>query len=215
MSGIGFAYDLYFHHPWDFKDEPVLIDGVLVQVTEDYGFYAKPTPTPGVGDRRVISAVAEKLHNQDYVNYPCLSHNTSSRYASVWKPVERVLGSFPSNYHYAWCGWNPNNDGIMWGAIWQYYFDLPNYVQIPGISRNFVVDGDWSPDNSEAKYRLTAQRYEFDTTVQNPWTGLWTSVGSTITGTYNSSTGKTTFVIPNVTENPTFIKFTSATYPWN
>ena len=90
------------------------------------------------------------------------------------------------------CGWQAS-PGNLWGAIWRYrHHDI--YSDFSEANRNFVVDGDYSS--------YYANRYKFSI---SDGSATFQSVGTPIGGTYSSE--HTTWVIPGVDENPTFLYF--------
>ena len=110
--------------------------------------------------------------------------------ATIWIPLQTK--SEGNSVYTAWCAWK-QGDSDLWGAIWQYKHDY-NYYQATPTSRSFVIEGDFD--------QYYANRYRFSI---SDGSATFQSVGTPISGTY--SNGKTTWSIPDVDENPTFLYF--------
>ncbi|HPA47174.1 MAG TPA: hypothetical protein PK395_15520, partial [bacterium] len=108
---------------------------------------------------------------------------------TVWSPLKTQSGTYPSNT--AWCGWKKSN-GELWGAIWQFSYDFNYYEPTPG-SFCFVVEGDYDGYDIQ-RYKLTI----------SDGTATYQPVGSYIDDN-GYSNGKTSWTIPDVDENPTFL----------
>ncbi|MFH1744234.1 MAG: DNRLRE domain-containing protein [bacterium] len=108
----------------------------------------------------------------------------------IWCPLQTKDEA--NDIYTAWGGWKEEG-GDYWGAIWRFKH-LEDYVEPTGAARYFVVDGNYEDHD--------AQRYRFTISDGAASYGL---VGNVIEGDY--SNGKTTWSIPDVDENPTFIRF--------
>ncbi|HPA47939.1 MAG TPA: hypothetical protein PK395_19395, partial [bacterium] len=149
----------------------------------DVGFHdSVPDVYPGAD--RAIRYVAREIG--------CATGNSPGLCAesTIWSPLEtREEGD--STYS-AWCGWK-RSDGSLFGAIWQYQHSW-NYFQATPELLDYVVDGEYD--------QYYANRYRF--TISSG-TASYQPVGTPIQGVY--ADGKTTWSIPQVDENPTFLLF--------
>lgn len=121
----------------------------------------------------------------------------------VWLPLERdpngpKLDDIEPVEGYAWCGWETPN-GQKWGAIWRYKYHESNYLTFLGQSRNFIA-----PDTFSSLTVSAGVLYRFSLSSGSAYLN---TVSGSVTKTVSG--GKVRFSIPNVTENPIFIKFSN------
>ncbi len=113
----------------------------------------------------------------------------------VWVSLRNETPTVLNPAGYVWCGWQTEN--AKWGAIWQYK-RTDTYQSISSADKVFKAPISYSSLNVAARYRFTfsAGSATLDEITQG------TVTKDTITDPSN-----VLFTIPNVNENPIFIRF--------
>lgn len=180
INGLGWKYDMYYHHPNDFNT-----------VETDYGFYIDESGGGGIGSRRMIGEAAEILHT----NVENLEFGDIDSY--VWGSVQREKPSSSNgNIGYAWGGWKTST-GKKWGTIWRYRHTLVYSNQIAVDSENFIVGGDLTG------YTVKVHKMDFSgAPVQ-----LVQETSISVTSSHYNSSELQTEIPIDTDQNPRFLEF--------
>ena len=195
----GWKYSLYFHHPRD-------------DVFNQHSFHEWELNT--IGTPRPIRKAARILFEDPGVLTPRPAIGVSD--TRVWIPaytvpatpvIDQQTGDQEPRMMY--CGW-VTDEGQRWGALWQYKSvpdqrptptpDFVRYYEATPAAKDFEVPGNFSSYYAEP-YKF----YDLDDYSQTDFEAVPNS--TPIAGTYDSTEGVTSYTIPDVNHNPTFLRF--------
>ena len=191
---------IYYHHYW--SDVP------QHSMTHCFAYYDDPEPPDVLF--RPIRKVARTL----FASSPTIGDASPALGApntKIWLPIQTTdftSGDYSNEARTMWCGWDTQDAaGKKWGAIWRYKNNLlmgtttPTEYWYDATPSTQVFEVEEDLDDWYAYFYKFSDLDDYDETVFEA-TG-----DDPVQGVHNAGTGKTTFSIPNVDENPTFIRF--------
>ena len=177
-SGPPYLHSFYFHHP----KSPLWAGGLGAMHDTS-------------GNSRAIRKAARILQATATAQnpYPELGHQGTE----IWIPAKTDRTGGDEGENIMTCGWETES-GQKWGAIWRYANRNDGYWTVEEDNKDFVVEG-------EDLRPLKAYRYQFSGLSSYSTVSFQLLSGTGIDGDYSG--GNTTYSIPGVTQNPTFLRF--------